>query len=384
MSTIPSELIVALDTLRISDSVSAIPSELIAAIVDELKHDRASLKSCSVVAVPFCAPSQRHLFRTMWLHRENWKFYTALQQKLHEGTTIPSGTIKRLSSLLLESPHLAQYIRDLTIDLPDSADEDIPLAHILQEVPNIERLVISGLGVHWNDLSQAVASTILDVFARPSLKGLHLLNIQHLPEAAVLRVLSSMEVLSLHNSTVNVGETVEHATRTVSNLDHLILSRNPPSTYDFILSSCTPKLGNVRKLRLDTSHFTFERTLSSVATTLVDLELRCDQLNFPFDLPSLPQLRSLMLRIFPGISRRIPGGLPGGQWVEEGQLLTQDDCQLEAIHCRLLFLDPRLTKALTRDTAFDSFCVAMRAAMVGLQLEFSRVDEEQSYIGRLP
>lgn len=178
---------------------------------------------------------------------------------------------------MLESPHLAQYIRDLTIDLPDSADEDTPLAHILQEVPNIERLVISGLGVRWNDLSQAVASTILDVFARPSLKGLHLLNIHHLPEAAILRVFSSMEVLSLHNSTVNAGETVEHATRTVSNLDHLILSRNPPSTYDFIHSSCAPKLGNVRKLRLDTTHFTFERTLSLVATTLVDLELRCDR-----------------------------------------------------------------------------------------------------------
>ncbi|KAJ7209014.1 hypothetical protein B0H12DRAFT_1158214 [Mycena haematopus] len=392
MSTIPSELIAALGSLRVTDS-------LIAAIVDELEHDRASLKACSVVAAPFCAPSQRHLFRAMWLHRENWQFYTVVQQTLHQRTKIPSGTIKRVSALFSESPHLAAYVRDLTIDLPDSADEDMPLAQVLQAATKLERFVISGLAVRWDDLSPSLASKILDVFMRPSLERLHLLNIQNLPAYAILCVLSSMKVLSLHHSNFNDEETLEHGgLPTTSKMTHLILSSNSPSMYEL-------------RLHLDTSaHLHADRILTSVAATLVDLDVKCGELPFAFILPSLPYLRSLTLRIFRGITRRLPEGLWGtlvglppvsltivfaiqnrlveGEWAEEGPLTGLDDCQIKTMHCQLLFLDRTNSRAPTRDTAFHSFCVALRAALTGFQIEFSRVDEEEystsSYIGQLP
>ncbi|KAF8206917.1 hypothetical protein K438DRAFT_1962566 [Mycena galopus ATCC 62051] len=409
MSAIPPELIVALGALRVSDSAPAIPFELVAAIVDELKHDRSSLTACSGVAAAFCAASQPHLFRVMWLHRENWQFYTVEQQALHKGTKIPSGTMKRVAALFSQSPHLAGYVRDLTIDLPDSADEDLPLAQVLQAVPKLDRFVISSLDVRLGDLSRTLVSTILDVFARPSLESLHLLNIQDLPASAIFSVLSSMKALSLHHSTFKDEETLEHvvAPPATSHLDHLILSATLPSTYELIFSPYAPKLGNLTKLLLDTSaNMHVDRVLSSVAATLVHLDLNCGALPFPFDLPSLPHLRFLTLRVFRGITRRLPEGLWGtlatlprvsltivfgitnrlveGDWAEEGPFTGLEDCQVKTMHCQLQFLDPKNTRASNRDVAFHSFGVALRAALIGFQIELSRVDEEQSFIGRLP
>ncbi|KAJ6468243.1 hypothetical protein C8R45DRAFT_1218765 [Mycena sanguinolenta] len=406
MSAIPSELIVALGSLRVTDSVPAIPFELIAAIVDELEHERPSLKACSLVATPFCAPSQRHLFRAMWLHRENWQFYTAAQKALHRGTKIPSGTIKRVAALFSESPHLAVYIRDLTIDLPDSADEDIPLAQVLQAVTKLERFVISGLVVRWDDLSRSLTSAILDVFVRPSLESLHLLNIQDLPASAILGALSSMKVLSIHHPTLKDEETVdEGGPLTTSKIRHLVLSSVSPPTYELILSTRAPKFGNVRKLHLDTSaNLHIDRILTSVAATLVDLDIKCGALPFALILPSLPALSSLTLRIVRGTTRRLPDGLWGtlvglprvsmtlmfaiqnrlveGEWAEEGPLTGLDDCQTKTMHCQLLFLDSNVMEA-TKNDAFHSFCAALRAALPGFQIEFSSM-EETSYIGQLP
>ncbi|KAF7375331.1 hypothetical protein MSAN_00420000 [Mycena sanguinolenta] len=406
MSSIPSELIIALGSLRVADSMPAIPFELIAAIVDELEHDRASLKACSLVATPFCAPSQRHLFRAMWLHRENWQFYTSAQKALHRGTKIPSGTIKRVSALFSKSPHLAVYVRDLTIDLPDSADEDIPLAQVLQAVTKLERLVISGLVVRWDDLSRSLTSAILDVFVRPTLESLHLLNIQDLPSSAILSALSSMRVLSLHHPTLSDEETLEQGGPLIaSKIHHLTLSSVLLPTYELILSTRAPKLGNVRKLLLDTSaNLHIDRILTSVAATLVELDIKCGVLPFALMLPSLTSLRFLTLRIARGTTRRLPEGLWGtlvglprvsltlvfaintrlveGEWAEEGPLTGLDDCQTKTMHCQLLFLDSNVMEA-TRNNAFDSFCAALRAALPGFELEFSSMDET-SYINQLP
>jgi hypothetical protein len=52
--------------------------------------------------------------------------------------------------------------------------------------------------------------------------------------------------------------------------------------------------------------------------------------------------------------------------------------------CRLRFLDPNNAKLSMKDAAFDGFCVALRTALPGFHIDFSRVDEQQSYIGRLP
>ncbi|KAJ7473264.1 hypothetical protein FB451DRAFT_1248873 [Mycena latifolia] len=370
--------------------MASVPHELIGAIVDELEDDRASLKACSVVASAFCSPSQRHLFHSMWLHRANWQFYTVEQQALHRGTSIPSGTIRRASSLLSSAPHLATYVRDLTIDLPDSADEDIPLEHVLQAVPNLERFIISGLVVRWDDLSLPLASAILGIFARPGLERLHLLNMRDVPAPAVMGVLASVKVLSIHHTTFTEEVVVSSESRkppTASRLQHLILSTSLPSTYGLILAAHAPRLSHLKKLllRVDTNaRLHAERLLSSIANTLEELELDCGELSSPFNLPHLPNLRSVTIGIFLGLARRLPSGLTESKWADEGILLGVEECQVDTIHCQLRFLDPTNTRPSMRDIAFDVFCAALKTALPAFKMDFSRVGESESYVQRLP
>ncbi|KAJ7500638.1 hypothetical protein B0H11DRAFT_2275840 [Mycena galericulata] len=397
--------------------MTSIPHELVAAIVDELEDDRVSLKACSVVTSAFCPPSQRHLFRSMWLHRENWKHYTPAQRALHKGTLVPSGTIKSAYALLSESPHLAGYVRDLTIDLPESANEDMPLEHVLRVVSNLERLVISGMVVRWDELTPPLASSILDVLARPALGSLHLLNMRNFPIAPIHRALSSMRVLSIHHTTLISEEEEDETPRntmplTGSCLEELILNTSLPSTFAAILSPDAPHLTRVRKLALylGAGHLA-DKLLMSLARTLLHLELVCGAPEFPLSshtlsvVESFTNLRSLKLRIFCGLRRRLPDefaeilaslprtsisisiaiqdSLSGGEWIDEGPILGPSESRVESLNCQVVFLDPP-HKASSRDVVFNSFCSAIRNMLPGFKINVERVDEEPSYIGRLP
>lgn len=73
-----------------------------------------------------------------------------------------------------------------------------------------------------------------------------------------------------------------------------------------------------------------------------------------------------------------------GPWLEEGPMHGLEDSLVDTITCQLLYLDPTQPKHSKIDSVFEAFCAAMGAALPGFQLEFSRIEEEQSYIGRLP
>ncbi|KAJ7468793.1 hypothetical protein FB451DRAFT_1257333 [Mycena latifolia] len=232
----------------------SIPLDLIAAIVDELKHDRTSLKACSLAAAAFCPPGQRHLFRTMWLHVEHWGIRSRNFTPSYSGERrTPSGTIQKISALLSESPHLATYVRHLTIELPTSPDEETLLEHTLQTVRNLETLAISGNLVLWNSLSPPLASTILEVMARPALNRLHLWGIQNVPANAIFRALSSMAVLSIYETTAAHHEHQPPANslpQIASRLEQFLLSDSEPATYALIQSPRAPELTKVRWLLL--------------------------------------------------------------------------------------------------------------------------------------
>ncbi|KAJ7429629.1 hypothetical protein FB451DRAFT_1327755, partial [Mycena latifolia] len=319
---------------------------LIGAIVDELEDDRASLKACSVVASAFCSPSQRHLSTRCGFIARTGSFYTVEQQTLHRGTSIPSGTIRRAS-----------------------------------------RFVISGLVVRWDDLSLPLASAILGIFARPGLERLHLLNMRDVPAPAVMGVLASVKVLSIHHTTFTEEVVVSSE------------SRKPPtalpSTYGLILAAHAPRLSHLKKLllRVDTNaRLHAERLLSSIANTLEELELDCggmafkvfrsqltckSELSSPFNLPHLPNLRSVTIGIFLGLARQ-------SKWADEAFLLGVEECQVDTVHCQLRFLDPTNTRPSMRDIAFDVFCAALKTALPAFKMDFSRVGESESYVQRLP
>ncbi|KAJ7725427.1 hypothetical protein DFH07DRAFT_252759 [Mycena maculata] len=389
--------------------MSSLPNELVAVVLDELDRDYLSLKTCALVTTAFCSTSQRHLFRSIWLHRGDWHSYTFAQQAVHRGVSIPSGTIMGWHSLISTSPHLASHVRDLTIDLPSSEDEDITLKHVLRALPSIERLVISGMAVRWGDLSAGLRSVVLAMLSLPSLDRLHLLDIRDVP-TQILRVLPSMKAFSIHRTTFK-GDTdpPESEGLPSSRLEHITISTNMRSTYKLILPHA-PRFTNVTKIHLFIDFFSCmgpEKLLSAVGRTLQHLELDCDRLYYPFGLPPLPSLRTLELRVSNGSKRSMPDGLAGTlaglprvplkivfkvsdrtvepAWEDEGTFPGIADWRLDDVHCRLLFqdaADPAVPPM--RDAAFSAFRVAIGTAMPGVHVTFSRAEEHESYVGLLP
>ncbi|KAF7313123.1 hypothetical protein MKEN_00998400 [Mycena kentingensis (nom. inval.)] len=308
-----------------------LPSELIAAFIDELSDDLETLKRCSLVASPFCSPSQRHIFRAIWLHRANWRHYTVGQQALHRGITTPAGTYRQAEAILTESPHLAAYVKDLTIDLPDSADEDIPLKHIVDTIVSnggLDRLVVSGLVVRWGDLTPELAHALTGAMKNPSLTHLHLLNLQDFPQDTVQDAMARLTALSVHSTTFSgckavgdediasgkttVDDTRDAAPRSISPIRHLVHGSGLADSYNIFNSPRAPAFVNVAKLflRVASSEIVYaERLLGSVSDTLSDLTLDCGSFSQPIFLPTLPHLRALSLRLFCGVARRIPHGV---------------------------------------------------------------------------
>ncbi|KAJ6561355.1 hypothetical protein B0H10DRAFT_1151257 [Mycena sp. CBHHK59/15] len=387
--------------------MSPIPPELIAAIVDELADDRESLKVCSLVATAFCAPSQSFIFRSIWLHRENWRFYTPEEHVHYQGTSVSLGTIQGCHILLENSPHLAAYIRDLTIDLPDSTSEDLPLEHILMASLNIERFVISGLFVSWTDLSPSLVTALQGVMAQPTLTHLHLLSIHGLPFAPVVRALSAQKVLSVYSTTLaNDGsESQFHPPRT-GRLERLILAaggnRCYTQIYELLLSPRSPNLAHVTQLSLKFDTYSF-RLLAVVAETLQQLTVDYNRTEFELTLPPLPQLHTLELRIFPGFATRFPEAfaetlaalprtnltlifgiaslLSKDSWADTGRMLGLENWEMDTVRCELLL---RHSKNERRKLMFHAACAAIRAALPAVDIEFSEMDQMKPYISELP
>ncbi|KAJ7240788.1 hypothetical protein C8J57DRAFT_1726985 [Mycena rebaudengoi] len=287
---------------------SHIPYELVAAIVQELADDIFSLKACSLAAVAFCSPSQCLLFRSLWLHRENWpQSYTTSKRALHWGTSVPSGTVQRASRLLKHSPHIAAYIRDLSIDLPGREESTDDHVHVFQILPNLERLMICGSGVY-DDLSGTIATAIFDLLSQPKLDRLHLLDISELPHVVLLRALFAVRVLSL--SAVELPEAdfdvLSNVPVVASRLEHLLVTAScATSTRGFeVLLSLQPQLRSLTQLSLRINsaslHFEFkQRLLAACAGTLQQLNLDFENsFKPPLILPNLPKLRRIGLCIF--------------------------------------------------------------------------------------
>ncbi|KAJ6592563.1 hypothetical protein B0H19DRAFT_1224478 [Mycena capillaripes] len=389
-----------------------IPNELTAAIVDELQHNRESLKSCSLVGHPFCTASQRHLFHSMWLRPEAWWLLSRVfaPPQTTENRT-PASSIRRVSALFSESPHLATYVRHLAVDLTTSPDEAKLLAQIIRTVQNLETFAISSTLINWNALPPALASTILNVLARPSLNRVHLWCIENLPASVILGALSSTTVLFISSGTTAYPDseyppTTRPEPQNVSRVEQLLLAITDPATYEIILSPYAPQLKHVTRLmlRADTrTRLCAEVLLSSLSETLTHLGLDAEGFGAPCPLsfPTLPKLRSVTLRVSLGVAKRfIPEGFAGiltalppaaltivfsivtrsitDPWRDDGPVAGLENWQMDSIRCQLLFLNqpnPQLKEAY-----LNAFGTAMREALPGRQLEIS--DRRDDFLAR--
>ncbi|KAJ7096798.1 hypothetical protein C8R44DRAFT_812289 [Mycena epipterygia] len=256
----------------------ALPQELIDAVIKDVPE--SSLAACSLTATAFVTSSQRRLFRRMSLSK-----ITAYE---------------RTADVLASSPHLGSYVLSLALDIKELPNNYPLLKSILAPFTKIERLSIAGD----DSVVQRITSNIclLDLLDLPSLKCLALHNLR-VPRSLVAHALGTFDQVSLSHLTTSLGDApIPTAIPPRANLWHLHTVENP---YDGVLAFLLDPMRFAYFKKLARLTLTFASMpdalpprvmalLSCCAGTLNHLEL---QLSTPIDLPPLPAIRSLELRI---------------------------------------------------------------------------------------
>ncbi|KAJ6474952.1 hypothetical protein C8R45DRAFT_1010903 [Mycena sanguinolenta] len=250
-----------------------LPQELLNAIVQDI-DDSLTLKSCSLAGSSLREESQRILLRSLTLGVEN-----------HDAK----------SAILDESQHIAAYITDLTVYIPNPDEivdfeltgEDIQ--SILRRLQNVRRCVFdvpesSPSCVYWPELPLVFSSTYMRFLSRQQfLRELRIANIFELPVDVILSLLTAAPTLRLNR--VGVVQDLRDSELTLQHLPslrQLILEPGCPRASDHIVQENISIIANAAQtllfLRIET-----ERDVLSVLSVNGRQLITCQ-------LPPLPAL----------------------------------------------------------------------------------------------
>ncbi|KAJ6478772.1 hypothetical protein C8R47DRAFT_1219322 [Mycena vitilis] len=272
--------------------MTALPQEIFDNIIEQVS-DNATLKSCAVAGTSFRPPCQRALFRRFRVRRN-----------------CPD-------TFLSGSPHIASYIRYLTIEIwwnTIAGTSNLPaVSGALNLVQNVEFLTISGRAAVWSHIGHDVQSALFECMARPSLFRLQLSNI-HVPPALILAATaipaSAFFHVTVYMDTEEITFDRPRGSTPVPRLRHLHL----PDTGPDVLSICNlllhptipPYTGHIERLslRIDPESADYDqRLLTACAQTLTHLALDPgDHIN----LPHLPLVLEFEMKVFVGNARQLP------------------------------------------------------------------------------
>ncbi|KAJ7484137.1 hypothetical protein FB451DRAFT_79198 [Mycena latifolia] len=266
--------------------------DVLRAIIDQLDLD--TLKAFSLAGRAVLPPSQRRLFSTFSVHSESSGKLT---------------TFARARTLIQESPHIAAYIQDLTIDIPVLPDEDsTPLVFLLSALQNIRALKMRPTRiVRWNNIPAALTSAIRDVASRPSINELRLGGCRDAPLSFLFLAFTSVHTLTIritegHQFSATDIEEL-HAASFTPRLEELRFGTPSQLTrgimhpiLDFVLrSKCLEGLKRLQ-VALNRADPEYEsRLFRSVSATLQHLEINLGESLSPLDLPAFADLRSVRL-----------------------------------------------------------------------------------------
>ncbi|KAF7366882.1 hypothetical protein MSAN_00946900 [Mycena sanguinolenta] len=171
--------------------MSPLPQELVDIVVDNLRDDIPSLKSCAFAARTFLTSARCHIFRRIEIAPPKPK------------TTPSSSPCQNLLALLTSSPHLPPLVEELCIVSMGSSSNEIlepdktssiikgprswimtddslslilPLLN-LKRISLIENASPWGAAVRWNDVPYPLYTALTATFCSPSLKAIHLRGI---------------------------------------------------------------------------------------------------------------------------------------------------------------------------------------------------------------
>ncbi|KAJ7610638.1 hypothetical protein DFH06DRAFT_1245903 [Mycena polygramma] len=251
-----------------------LPQELVDAIIEEVCDDQ-TLQNCSLVAKAFVVPSQRSLFRSLYL-------YTRVNLAHHA-----SSTCGHACTLFDASPHLAAYVRRLTLCL-GRAEDYTAVERILQIANVVTQLAIHGSSdsFRWDYMSPSLISSILHAVQFPTLRILQLKRIIGVPSSLMFYAASAFCVFSV--------ERVEIA----------------QETQVYGLSSIFPQQGSTLPRRLEELVIPAAYRSDAICTFVLDLNTQ----------NSLDHLRRVVWRIY---------GTPCARWsrlLQEATFLGSLEC----------------------------------------------------------
>ncbi|KAJ7443566.1 hypothetical protein FB451DRAFT_1556750 [Mycena latifolia] len=286
----------------------ALAQELVDAIIDELgaknsfeNQDYASLHACSLVARAFVAPTQRYLFRRLALTRQNRALSEARPK------------VAQRSAALRSNPHLATYVRDLTLQIDLFSDNSPLLISLLPLLTSIKRLAIRDGARKWGELPADIRAAIVSLFSLQGLRCVALDRISDVPASLIRFALSSFKEVSLtfiyisddDGDFPSAHQLAHTSFPSPAVLGHLALDYPPAvSTALHVLllgNGAANPLGRLRHLQL-----TLRQTpdLGAFASIALKYSHSIQHLSIDFqrlpwkglEFPSLPQLRVLTLK----------------------------------------------------------------------------------------
>ena len=178
-----------------------LPQELIDAIIKNCRENGWDIRNFALVCHQWLHPSRRHLFRHVRLDPPCGRYH-------RRPTDVPY--TKRLYSVLLKSPHLVEYIKEVKVYEGQkmrkqdwvSTDETLPL--VLRMLVKLEKFQFHRL--NWEDFSEDLQQSICFVLELPTLSTLEidqgLLDGSFLCHAKYLTHLSLTEYVTWSEKTV--------------------------------------------------------------------------------------------------------------------------------------------------------------------------------------
>ncbi|KAJ6532409.1 hypothetical protein B0H19DRAFT_1241827 [Mycena capillaripes] len=164
-----------------------LPQELIDSIVDEV-HDIPTLKSCALAGSPCLRSSQRILLASLTLSPGS------------DGTRIPAN-YSAAQMHLTESPHVASYVTQLTIQVSwhTSSAEVEDLLQVLNLLTRVRLCILDGRKtlLHWGrELDCRLADAIPSFLLRQPLHELIVDSVMQLPLSTLARFLRTAAAVS--------------------------------------------------------------------------------------------------------------------------------------------------------------------------------------------
>ena len=235
-----------------------LPQEITDRILDELRRDILSLKSCSHVSRSFLPTCQRHIFYAV---------------DLRESMILPH-RIRRLHQLLLDSPKLIIYVRKLLLTLSDKTDDVQILSATLQKMVHVQSVSLAFMSRDWSELPVASRSAISKPFRSPKLELMDLSFVQNFP-MSLLSLCSQLKRLEINYVTASPTDVValDEVEPIQGYLTSLILQNDSSSdahTVQSILRSVTHPSSQLRisQLRFFATHVQTSESLIHQETLL--------------------------------------------------------------------------------------------------------------------